>query len=160
MESIGTPFLWLMFAGVVVVALLVDLVLMRHGGPHKVTFKEATWWSIASVVHSRDGDNRVAGRQLVWTSPIRVGWGAAHNRKRPAHGHSCSQQPCSYGPVSGQPASLTSERHQRHRPSPICLTGQQHHHPRTSTARATWTSTPANRHHPLLPSTTDTCIFR
>ena len=44
MESIGTPFLWLMFAGVVVVALLVDLVLMRHGGPHKVTFKEATWW--------------------------------------------------------------------------------------------------------------------
>jgi len=50
MESIGTPFLWLMFAGVVVVALLVDLVLMRHGGPHKVTFKEATWWSIGWVV--------------------------------------------------------------------------------------------------------------
>ena len=49
MESIGTPFLWLMFAGVVVVALLVDLVLMRHGGPHKVTFKEATWWSIGWV---------------------------------------------------------------------------------------------------------------
>ena len=50
MDSIGTPFLWLMFAGVVVVALLVDLVLMRHGGPHKVTFKEATWWSIGWVV--------------------------------------------------------------------------------------------------------------
>ena len=50
MESIGTPFLWLMFAGVVVIALLVDLVLMRHGGPHKVTFKEATWWSIGWVV--------------------------------------------------------------------------------------------------------------
>ena len=50
MESIGTPFLWLMFAGVVIVALLVDLVLMRHGGPHKVTFKEATWWSIGWVV--------------------------------------------------------------------------------------------------------------
>ena len=49
MESIGTPFLWLMFAGVVVVALLVDLVLMRHGGPHKVTFKEATWWSLGWV---------------------------------------------------------------------------------------------------------------
>ena len=49
MESIGTPFLWLMFAGVVIVALLVDLVLMRHGGPHKVTFKEAAWWSIGWV---------------------------------------------------------------------------------------------------------------
>jgi len=49
MNTIGSPFLWLMFAGVVVVALLVDLVLMRHGGPHKVTFKEATWWSIGWV---------------------------------------------------------------------------------------------------------------
>ena len=49
MESIGTPFLWLVFAGVVIAALLVDLVLMRHGGPHKVTFKEATWWSIGWV---------------------------------------------------------------------------------------------------------------
>ncbi len=49
MESIGTPFLWLVFAGVVVAALLVDLVLMRHGGPHKVTFQEATWWSLGWV---------------------------------------------------------------------------------------------------------------
>ncbi|HSD15758.1 MAG TPA: TerC family protein [Thermomonas sp.] len=49
MDSIGTPFLWLVFAGVVVAALLVDLVLMRHGGPHKVTFKEATWWSLGWV---------------------------------------------------------------------------------------------------------------
>jgi tellurite resistance protein TerC len=49
MQSIGTPFLWLVFAGVVIAALLVDLVLMRHGGPHKVTFKEATWWSIGWV---------------------------------------------------------------------------------------------------------------
>ena len=49
MDSIGSPLLWLVFAGVVVVALLVDLVLMRHGGPHKVTFKEATWWSLGWV---------------------------------------------------------------------------------------------------------------
>ena len=49
METIGAPFLWLVFAGVVVVALLADLVLMRHGGPHKVTFKEAAWWSIGWV---------------------------------------------------------------------------------------------------------------
>ncbi|HWS79202.1 MAG TPA: TerC family protein, partial [Thermomonas sp.] len=49
MDTIGSPLLWLVFAGVVVVALLVDLVLMRHGGPHKVTFKEATWWSLGWV---------------------------------------------------------------------------------------------------------------
>jgi len=33
----------------VVIALLVDLVLMRHGGAHKVTFKEALWWSLGWV---------------------------------------------------------------------------------------------------------------
>jgi tellurite resistance protein TerC len=49
MQTIGTPLLWLVFAGVVVAALVIDLVLMRHGGPHKVTFKEATWWSLGWV---------------------------------------------------------------------------------------------------------------
>ncbi len=34
----------------VIAALLVDLILMRHGGPHKVTFKEAAWWSIGWVL--------------------------------------------------------------------------------------------------------------
>ena len=32
-----------------VVALLVDLVLMRHGGDHKVGFREAAWWSLGWV---------------------------------------------------------------------------------------------------------------
>ena len=32
-----------------VVALLVDLVLMRHGGPHRVTFKEALFWSLGWI---------------------------------------------------------------------------------------------------------------
>lgn len=50
METIGNVWLWGGFAVVVVAALLVDLVLMRHGGPHKVTFKEAAWWSIGWVV--------------------------------------------------------------------------------------------------------------
>jgi tellurite resistance protein TerC len=50
METIGSPLLWTAFAVVVVVALLVDLVLMRHGGPHKVTFREAAWWSLGWVV--------------------------------------------------------------------------------------------------------------
>ena len=49
METIGNPWLWSGFAVVVVVALLVDLVLMRHGGAHKVTFKEAAWWSLGWV---------------------------------------------------------------------------------------------------------------
>ena len=49
MTTIGSPLLWSVFAALVVVALLVDLVLMRHGGPHKVTFKEALFWSIGWV---------------------------------------------------------------------------------------------------------------
>jgi tellurite resistance protein TerC len=49
MDTIGSPLLWLVFGGVVAAALLADLVLMRHGGPHKVTFKEAAWWSLGWV---------------------------------------------------------------------------------------------------------------
>ncbi len=49
MQTIGTPMLWGVFALVVFGALMVDLVLMRHGGPHKVTFKEAAWWSLGWV---------------------------------------------------------------------------------------------------------------
>ena len=49
METIGTPVLWLVFASVVVLALLADMVLMRHGGAHKVSFKEAAWWSMGWV---------------------------------------------------------------------------------------------------------------
>ncbi|TQM16801.1 tellurite resistance protein TerC [Pseudoxanthomonas sp. 3HH-4] len=49
METIGNPWLWAGFGGLVVIALLVDLVLMRHGGAHKVTFKEAAWWSLGWI---------------------------------------------------------------------------------------------------------------
>jgi tellurite resistance protein TerC len=49
MATIGSPLLWSAFGVLVVVALLVDLVLMRHGGPHKVTFKETLLWSIGWV---------------------------------------------------------------------------------------------------------------
>src|SRR5690606_27970371 len=45
MQTIGTPWMWAGFAAFVVVALLVDLRLMRHGGPHKVTTREALGWS-------------------------------------------------------------------------------------------------------------------
>lgn len=50
MQTIGSPMLWGVFLAFVVAALLVDLVLMRHGGPHKVTFKEAAWWSAGWIV--------------------------------------------------------------------------------------------------------------
>ncbi|MDQ1121046.1 MULTISPECIES: TerC family protein [Pseudoxanthomonas] len=49
MQTIANPWLWGGFVVVVIAALLADLVLMRHGGPHKVTFKEALWWSIGWV---------------------------------------------------------------------------------------------------------------
>ena len=49
MDTIGNPLLWGAFAALVVVALLVDLVLMRHGGPHRVTFKEALFWSLGWI---------------------------------------------------------------------------------------------------------------
>ena len=50
MHSIGNIWLGVGYAAVLIMALRVDLVLMRHGGPHKVTFKEAVWWSIGWVV--------------------------------------------------------------------------------------------------------------
>lgn len=50
METIGNPVLWAGFAVLVVAALVVDLFLMRHGGPHRVTFREALAWSIGWVV--------------------------------------------------------------------------------------------------------------
>lgn len=50
MDTIASPLLWSAFAALVVAALLVDLVLMRHGGPHRVTFREALIWSIGWVV--------------------------------------------------------------------------------------------------------------
>jgi len=49
MQTIGNVWMWGGFVAVVVTALLVDLVLMRHGGPHKVTFKEALYWSAGWV---------------------------------------------------------------------------------------------------------------
>ena len=49
MQTIGNPWLWGGFIAVVIAALLIDLVLMRHGGPHKVTFKEAIYWSLGWV---------------------------------------------------------------------------------------------------------------
>jgi len=45
MESVGTPALWLGFALLVVIALCVDLFLMRSKGEHAVGVREALGWS-------------------------------------------------------------------------------------------------------------------
>jgi len=45
MESIGTPLLWSAFALFTVVALAVDLLVMRANGPHRVGNREALVWS-------------------------------------------------------------------------------------------------------------------
>jgi len=49
MQTIASPLMWTAFSGLVALALLADLVLMRHGGAHRVTFKEALGWSIGWV---------------------------------------------------------------------------------------------------------------
>lgn len=49
MQTIANPLLWSVFGVLVVAALLVDLLLMRHGGPHKVRFREALFWSVGWV---------------------------------------------------------------------------------------------------------------
>ena len=45
MESIGTPIMWAAFAAFVVLALIVDLLVIRSNGPHKVGNREALAWS-------------------------------------------------------------------------------------------------------------------
>lgn len=45
MESIGTPIMWAAFAAFVILALIVDLLVIRSHGPHKVGNGEALIWS-------------------------------------------------------------------------------------------------------------------
>src|SRR5918993_247836 len=49
MQTIGSPGLWAAFAVFVALALLVDFRLMRSGGPHEVSPKEALRWSAAWI---------------------------------------------------------------------------------------------------------------
>ncbi len=49
MHTIGTPGLWLVFGLLVVVALVIDFVVLRAGGSHRVSFKEAVRWSVAWI---------------------------------------------------------------------------------------------------------------
>ena len=52
MESVGSPLLWALFGGFVLVALLVDFFALRHQGAHQVSLKEAAIWSLIWVAVS------------------------------------------------------------------------------------------------------------
>ena len=52
MNSIGTPLLWLGFAAFVVVALIVDFVVLKKEGAHRVDVREAAIWSAIWVALS------------------------------------------------------------------------------------------------------------
>jgi tellurite resistance protein TerC len=73
MTSIATPMMWTAFAIFVILALLVDLLMLRSSGPHKVTTREALIWSVCWIALSllfnygllwylRDTGNPDAGR--------------------------------------------------------------------------------------------------
>jgi tellurite resistance protein TerC len=49
MQTIGTTGLWSAFALIVIAALVVDFVVLRSGGPHRVSFREALVWSLAWI---------------------------------------------------------------------------------------------------------------
>lgn len=50
MHTIATPSLWIAFAIIVVLALAVDLLMLRGLGPHRVRLREALIWSAGWVV--------------------------------------------------------------------------------------------------------------
>jgi tellurite resistance protein TerC len=52
MDQIGNPMLWSVFVALVIVALIVDFVALKNQGPHRVTFREATVWSLIWVALS------------------------------------------------------------------------------------------------------------
>lgn len=49
METIATPLMWTAFTVFVIAALLVDLLVLRQNGPHKVSTREALIWSAAWI---------------------------------------------------------------------------------------------------------------
>jgi len=49
LETIATPFMWAVFAAFVIAALIVDLLVLRQNGPHKVSAREALIWSAAWI---------------------------------------------------------------------------------------------------------------
>jgi tellurite resistance protein TerC len=52
MQTIGEWWMWAAFAVFVVVAVIVDLVVLRQQGSHKVSVREALWWSLVWIALS------------------------------------------------------------------------------------------------------------
>lgn len=52
MDSIGSPLMWLLFSGFVLVALFVDFFALKKQGPHRVSMREAAIWSLIWVAVS------------------------------------------------------------------------------------------------------------
>ena len=52
METIGSPWLWGSFAGIVLVMLAIDLFVVGGGKQHRVSFREAASWSVVWVAVS------------------------------------------------------------------------------------------------------------
>ena len=50
METIATPTMWALFAVLVVIATIADLLLMKQQGAHKVSMKEALQWTVIWVI--------------------------------------------------------------------------------------------------------------
>jgi tellurite resistance protein TerC len=74
MHTIGSPALWLVFGLVVVVALVIDFLVLRAGGSHKVSFKEAALWSVCWIALAL-----LFNLGLWWWLSGRVGAEAAHD---------------------------------------------------------------------------------
>jgi tellurite resistance protein TerC len=68
METIGTPWMWAAFAAFVVIALVVDLYVLRASGPHRVTTREALTWSAAWIAVAL-----VFNAALWWVLDVREG---------------------------------------------------------------------------------------
>ena len=49
MHTVATPAVWAVFIAIVVAALAVDFLILRGAGAHRVSFREALWWSLAWV---------------------------------------------------------------------------------------------------------------
>ncbi len=49
MHTIGSTSMWVAFCVVITLALAVDFLVLRAEGPHKVSFRQAAWWSLAWI---------------------------------------------------------------------------------------------------------------
>ena len=52
MTSVGTPLLWSLFTLFVIGALLIDFLALERQGAHKVSMREAGWWSLVWILVS------------------------------------------------------------------------------------------------------------